>query len=180
MHYRRHRLDLSCAGCHHPATHTQRNVQGRGSRRDGETGFGQRGAAAVQPVAGLKTRVRVLFRRQAEEEYEEEMRHPADSGSSDGARCCRCAVPGASFLCVPGARGWGRGQEKDGGGTPPDALAVPMVERDAEGGGGGGLTDGPLDGQTNRGSNPRPRRAPAMAHTTRPSMPLTRIGAKIV
>ena len=39
--------------------------------------------------------------RQAEEEYEEEMRHPADAGSSDRARCCRCVVPGASFLCYP-------------------------------------------------------------------------------
>ena len=61
----------------------------------------QRGAAAVQAAGTLKTRVQVLFRRQAEEEYEEEMRHPADVGSSDGARCCRCAVPGASFLCIP-------------------------------------------------------------------------------
>ena len=68
---------------------------------DGEPEFSQRGAAAVQPAATLKTRVRVLFRRQAEEEYEEEMRHPADAGSSDGARCCRCVVPGASFLCLP-------------------------------------------------------------------------------
>ena len=56
---------------------------------DGEPEFAQRGAAAVQPAATLKTRVRVLFRRQAEEEYEEEMRHPADAGSCDGARCCR-------------------------------------------------------------------------------------------
>ena len=63
---------------------------------------------------------------------------------------------------------------------PPVAPAVPVVERYAEGGGGGGLTDGPLDGRTNRGSNPRPRRAPAMVHTTRPSMPLTSIGANIV
>ena len=68
---------------------------------DGEPEFAQRGAAAVQPVAALKTRVRVPFRRQAEEEYEEEMRHPADAGSSDGARCCRCAVPGASFFVLP-------------------------------------------------------------------------------
>ena len=73
MYHRRHRLDLSCAGCHHPATHTHRNIQGRGDRRDGETGalpgFGQRGAAAVQPAAALKTRVRVLFRRQAEDTH---------------------------------------------------------------------------------------------------------------
>ena len=71
------------------------------------SGFWQRGAAAVQPAAALKTRVRVLFRRQAEEEYEEDMRHLAAGGTSDGARCCRCAVPGASFLCV---RGQGLGQ----------------------------------------------------------------------
>ena len=64
--------------------------------------------------------------------------------------------------------------------TPPDAPAVPVVERDAEGGGGGGLANGPLDGQTNRGSNPPPRRAPAMAHTTRPSMPLTQNSAWII
>ena len=141
-------------------------------------GFAQHGGAAAQQTAALKTPVRVLFRGQAEEEYEEDMRHPADGGSSDGARCCRCAVPGASFfVCDP--RGGG-GLGKNGGDTPPVAPAVPVVERDAEGGGGGGLTDGPLDGRTNRGSNPRPRRAPAMAHTTRPSMPLTRMGAKIV
>ena len=67
----------------------------------------------MQLAAALKTRVRVLFRRQAEEEYEEDMRHLADGGSSEGARCCRCAVSGASFLCVcPGPRGWGRGWEK--------------------------------------------------------------------
>ena len=65
---------------------------------EGGPRFAQRGAAAVQLAGTLKTRVRALFRRQAEEEYEEEMRHPADAGSSDGARCCRCAVPGASFL----------------------------------------------------------------------------------
>ena len=81
------------------------------------------------------------------------------------------------FLCVTLGGG---GLGKNGGDTPPVAPAVPVVERDAEGGGGGGLTDGPLDGRTNRGSNPRPRRAPAMAHTPRPSMPLTRMGAKIV
>ena len=32
-----------------------------------------------------------------------------------------------------------------------DPPAVPMVERDAEGGGGGDLTDGPLDGQRGGG-----------------------------
>ena len=59
-------------------------------------------------------------------------------------------------------------------------VAVPLVERVAEGGGGGGLTGGPLDGQTNRGSNPRPRRAPAKAHTTRPFMSLTQYGAWVI
>ena len=62
----------------------------------------------MQLAAALKTRVRVLFRRQAEEEYEEDMRHPADGGSSDGARRCRCAVSGASFfICLPGGQGLG-------------------------------------------------------------------------
>ena len=56
--------------------------------------------------------------------------------------------------------------------------AVPMVEGDAEGGGGGDLANGPLYGRMNRGSNPRRRRAPSMAHTTRPSMPLTIFDAK--
>ena len=55
-----------------------------------------------------------------------------------------------------------------------------MVEGDVEGGGGGNLTNGPLDGRTNRGSNPPRRQAPPMAHTTRPSMPLTLIGANTV
>ena len=58
--------------------------------------------------------------------------------------------------------------------------AVPVVEGDAEGGGGGGLANGPLDGRTNRGSNPRRRRAPAIAYTTRPSMPLMLSDAKMV
>ena len=35
--------------------------------------------------------------RQAGEEYEEDMRQAAD-GTSDGARCCRCVVDGASLL----------------------------------------------------------------------------------
>ena len=64
--------------------------------------FRRRAAAAVQPGAALKTRVRFLFRRQAEEEYEEDMRRPADGASSDGARCCRCAVPGAPFFVCRG------------------------------------------------------------------------------
>ena len=85
----------------------------RSSKREGGPALGQgvqgpqevfwrRAAAAVQPGAALKTRVRFLFRRQAEEEYEEDMRRPADGGSSDGARCCRCAVRGASFFVCRG------------------------------------------------------------------------------
>ena len=42
-----------------------------------QEGFWRRAAAAVQPVAAPKTRVRFLFRRQAEEEYEEDMRRLA-------------------------------------------------------------------------------------------------------
>ena len=61
-------------------------------KHSGRAGIAQRGTAAVQPACTLKTRVRVPFCRQAEEDYEEEMRHPADAGTSDGARCCRCAV----------------------------------------------------------------------------------------
>ena len=108
-----------------------------------------------------------------------------NGGTSDGARCCRCAVDGALLLfsrvdipdtfkskTYPVAR-----QKTMRTRHATDPPAVPMVERDAEGGGGGDLTGGPLDGQTNRESNPRPRRAPAMAHTTRPSMPLTQYGA---
>ena len=59
--------------------------------------------------------------------------------------------------------------------------AVPMVEGDAEGGGGGDLANGPLDGRTNRGSNPRRRRTPA--HGTyhyRPSMPLALYSVKVL
>ena len=47
------------------------------------------------------------------------MRHPADAGSSDGARCCRCAVLGALFFCVlsPTCKGniHGGGGRKDAG-----------------------------------------------------------------
>ena len=58
--------------------------------------------------------------------------------------------------------------------------ALPMMEGDVEGSGGADLANGPLDGRTNRGSNPRPRRAPSMAHTTTPSMPHVLYGAKMV
>ena len=100
-------------------THTETFKTGEGKRereKGARQGFWQRGAAAVQPAAALKTRVRV---RQAEEEYEEDMCHLAAGGTSDGARCCRCAVPGASFLCVSGAGAGAGVWEKDGGDTPP-------------------------------------------------------------
>ena len=60
--------------------------------------FGPRTAAAVHPAVALKTVVRFLFGRQAEEEYEEEMRHQAADSTCDGARCCRCVVLGALLL----------------------------------------------------------------------------------
>ena len=69
-------------------------------KHSGRAGIAQRGTAAVQPACTLKTRVRVLLRRQAEEDYEEEMRHPADAGTGDGARRCRCAVLGVSLFRV--------------------------------------------------------------------------------
>ena len=63
-----------------------------------------------------------------------------------------CLVPRFLCVCGPELRGVGGegvgGLGKNGGDTPPVAPAVPVVERDVEGGGGGGLTDGPLDGRT--------------------------------
>ena len=61
-----------------------------------------------------------------------------------------------------------------------NADRIPPPPWDAKGGGGRDLANGPLDGQTNWGSNPRRRRAPPMAHTTRPSMPLTLLGVNTV
>ena len=116
------------------------------------------------------------------------MRLPAAGGTGDGGHCCRCAVPGALFLhsvmifptsayncdIWTGQRKTARTRHAT---HPP---AVPMVEGDAEGGSGGDLANGPLDRRTNRGSNPRRRQAPPMAHTTRPSMPLTLLGVNLV
>ena len=101
------------------------------------------------------------------------------SAGSTGNRvhCCRCAVLGALFFCALCCLLCGLDRAmtkvkttKTRHATHPSA--VPVVEGDAEGGGGGDLANGPLDGRTNQGSNPRRRRATAMAHTTRPSMPL--------
>ena len=109
------------------------------------------------------------------------MQLPSAGGTGDGGHCCRCAVPGALFFCVLCCLDWAIAKlttTRTRHATHPSA--VPVVEGDVEGGGGGDLTNGPLDGQTNRGSNPRRRRAPPMAHTTRPSMPLIPFGAKMV
>ena len=57
--------------------------------------FGPCTAAAVQPAVAPKTAVRIPFGRRAEEEYEEDTRHQAAGGTSDGGHCCRCAVLGA-------------------------------------------------------------------------------------
>ena len=112
------------------------------------------------------------------------MRHQAAGGTSDGGHCCRCAVPGALlsfclviYLTLLDTLRYVLKTMRTRHATRPSAL--PMVEGDAEGGGGHDLTDGPLDTQTNRGLNPRQRRAPSMAHTTRPSMPLKLYGAKM-
>ena len=47
------------------------------------------------PADALKTLVRF-----PKGEYKEEMRLPSAGGTGDGEQCCKCAVLGASFLCV--------------------------------------------------------------------------------
>ena len=90
-------------------------------------------------------------------------------GAGGGGHCCRCAVPGALFfLCAMISRldikqvhlhmtcGLDIRTKKTTRtrhATHPPAVL--MVEGDAEGGGGRDLANGPLDGRTNRGSNPR-------------------------
>ena len=106
------------------------------------------------------------------------MRLPSAGGTGDGGHCCRCAVPSALFLLLAMISGLGIKTMRTRHAT--HLPAVPMVEGDVEGGGGGDLAKGPLDGRTNRGSNFRRRRAPPMAHTTRPSMPLMLFGTKMV
>ena len=102
------------------------------------------------------------------------MRLPPASRTGDGGHCCRCAWCLFFTTCWV-LRGGQKNTRTRHATRPP---GVPMVEGDAEGGGGGDLTNGPLDGRTNRVSNPRRRRAPPMAHTTRPSMPLTAFAVK--
>ena len=95
-------------------------------------------------------------------------------------------VPGASFfVCVSDPRG--AGGEGLGGLGKIEETRHPSHRRYRwwsgmlKGAVAGASPTGPwTDGRTNRGSNPRPRRAPAMAHTTRPSMPLTSFCAKFV
>ena len=111
------------------------------------------------------------------------MRLLSAGGTGDGGHCCRYVVLGALFFCAPLLTALLSGLSDDKRKTmrtrhATHPSAVPVVEGDAEGGGGVDLAGGPLDGQTNRGSNPRRRRAPATAHTTRPSMPLSLSGRK--
>ena len=76
---------------------------------------------------------------------------PSPGGATRGAQCCRFAVLGAiGFPCAmfPDKEKTTRTTHAT---HPP---AVPMVKGDAEGGGGGDLVNGPLDGRRNRGSNP--------------------------
>ena len=151
--------------------------------------FGPCTAAAVQLAAALKTGVRIPLAGGRGGLRGGDALPAAQGSTGDGARCCRCAVPGALPFWSPQGtltdiKNLGILHTVDKKTTrtrhathPP---AVPMVERAAEGGGGGDLADGPLDGQTNRGLNPRPRRAPAKAHTTRPSMSLTQYDAQVI
>ena len=123
-----------------------------------EPWFRPRAAAVVQQAAALKTRVRTPLW-QAEEEYEEDMRLPSAGGTGDGVHCCRCVVLGALFLCVLCCLLCGLDSAMTKVKTTRTRHAtspsgVPVVEGDAEGGGGGDLAKGPLDGQTNRGSSP--------------------------
>ena len=67
------------------------------------------------------------------------MCHPAAGGTSDRGHCCRCVVSGVLFLWAR-VRGQGKNSRTRHATRPP---AVPMVEGDAEGGGGGDLTGGP-------------------------------------
>ena len=89
------------------------------------------------------------------------MRLPSTGGAGGGARCCRYAVLGALFFCIQCILSVYVGQKTTRTRHATHPPAVPMVEGGVEGGGGGDLAHGPLDGRTNRGSNPRRRRAPA-------------------
>ena len=84
------------------------------------------------------------------------MRHPSAGGAGGGARCYKYAVHGALFSTCYESGQKLRSQKT----TRTRHATVPMVEGDAEGGGGGDLANGPLDGRRNRGSNPRRRRLP--------------------
>ena len=71
------------------------------------------------------------------------MRLPSAGGVGGGGHCCTCAVPGALFCLRAMIAGLDIKTTRTRHATHPPA--VPMVEGDAEGGGGGDLTNGPLD-----------------------------------
>ena len=75
-------------------------------------------------------------------------RRPATPVTEGAAAGVLCLVP---CFRVPGSGGKDKNTRMRRATRPP---AVPMVEGDVEGGGGGDLTGVPLDGQTNRGSTP--------------------------
>ena len=84
------------------------------------------------------------------------MRLLSPGGAGGGARCCKCAVPGALFFstCYESCQKLcsQKTMRTRHAIHPP---AVPMVEGDVEGGGGRDLANGPLDGRRNRGLSPR-------------------------
>ena len=92
----------------------------------------------MRPAAALKTLVQI-----PQGEYEEEMRLPSAGGTGDGGHCCRCAVPSALFLLLAMISGLGIKTMRTRHAT--NLPAVPMVEGDVEGGGGGDLAKGPLE-----------------------------------
>ena len=82
------------------------------------------------------------------------MRLPSAGGTGDGVHCCRCAVRGALFFCalccLLCGLDWAMTKVKTTRmrhATHPSA--VPVVEGDVDGGGGGTSPTGPwMDGRT--------------------------------
>ena len=113
----------------------------------------------AQPLATLVSPVQTP---QAEEEYEEELHPQSAGGAGGGARCCNCGGAvvfcDARIVCANMTALQCLKKTKMRHTTHPPT--VPMVGRDAEGRGGLGAANGPLDGQGNQGSNPQRRRLP--------------------
>ena len=83
---------------------------------------------AVQPLAALKTPVRIPQR-----EYEEEMRLPSAGGTGDGGHRCRCDVLGALLSYVLYGLDWATTKVKTTRTRhATHRSAVPAVEGDAE------------------------------------------------